>query len=108
MTPGRDLGVADVRIENGVITDVAAKVSPWIRSPRPMIDIAAVQEESNKIHEFIRERRRTQLGRVGVDDPGSSLRVLGELDIINAYERIRACYLNIAETLAGGKAQWIN
>ena len=25
------------------------------------------------------------------------------LDIPNAYERIRAYYLNIAETLAGGK-----
>lgn len=24
-------------------------------------------------------------------------------DILNAYERIRAYYLNIAETLAGGK-----
>ena len=30
-------------------------------------------------------------------------RVLGELDIINAYERIRAYYLNCVETLAGGK-----
>ncbi len=28
VTPGRDLGVADVRIENGVIAEVAAKVSP--------------------------------------------------------------------------------
>ena len=28
VTPGRDLGVADVRIENGVITEVASKVSP--------------------------------------------------------------------------------
>ena len=32
-----------------------------------------------------------------------SLRVLVELDILNAYERVRAYYLNIAETLAGGK-----
>ena len=33
VTPGRDLGVADVRIENGVIAEVAAKVSPtaWER-----------------------------------------------------------------------------
>ena len=39
------------------------------------------------------------------DRSGSSgpIRVLGELDIINAYERIRAYYLNCAETLAGGK-----
>ena len=82
----------------------AEKVTPWIRSPRPTIDIEAVQAESTEIHEFIRGCRRTQLGRVGPDDPDSPLRVLGELDIINAYERVRAYYLNIAETLAGGKA----
>ena len=81
----------------------AEKVTPWIRSPRPKIDIEAVQAESTAIHEFIRECRRTQLGRVGPDDPDSPLRVLGELDIINACERVRAYYLNIAETLAGGK-----
>ena len=81
----------------------AEKVTPWIRSPRPAIDIEAVQAESTEIHEFIRGCRRTQLGRVGQDDPDSPLRVLGELDIINACERVRAYYLNIAETLAGGK-----
>ena len=81
----------------------AEKVTPWIRSPRPTIDIEVVQAESTEIHEFIRGCRRTQLGRVGQDDPDSPLRVLGELDIINACERVRAYYLNIAETLAGGK-----
>ena len=81
----------------------AKTVSPWIRSPRPSIDIAAVQSESRSIHEFVRECRRIQVGRIGPDDSGSPLRVLGELDIINAYERARAYYLNIAETLAGGK-----
>ena len=50
-----------------------------------------------------RSRRKAQLGRVGPEDPGSSIRVLAELDIINAYERIRSYYLNIAETVAGGK-----
>ena len=82
----------------------AEKVSPWVRSPRPVIDVEAVQAESREIHDFVRDCRRTQLGRVGPDDPESPLRVLGELDIINAYERVRAYYLNIAETLAGGKA----
>ena len=81
----------------------AEKVTPWIRSPRPAIDIEAVQAESKAIHEYIRECRRRQLGRIGPDDPDSPLRVLGELDIINAYERVRAYYLNISETLAGGK-----
>ena len=82
----------------------AQKVSPWICSPRVPIDVEAVQAESREIHEFIRACRRTQLGRIGPDDPDSPLRVLGELDVINAYERVRAYYLNIAETLAGGKA----
>lgn len=81
----------------------AAKITPWIRSPRPVIDVREVQAESKEIHDFIRECRRTQIGRVGPEDPGSAIRVLAELDIINAYERIRAYYLNMAETVAGGK-----
>ena len=81
----------------------AEKVTPWIRSPRPVINIEEVLNESKYIHEFIRECRKAQLGRVGPEDPGSSIRVLAELDIINAYERIRSYYLNIAETVAGGK-----
>ena len=81
----------------------AARITPLIRSPRVPFDLAAVQAESKAIHEFIRDCRRTQLGRVGPEDPGSSIRVLGELDIINAYERVRSYYLNCAETLAGGK-----
>jgi len=81
----------------------AALITPLVRSPRPVIDLESLQVESKKLHEFLRECRRAQLGRVGPEDPGSSMRVLGELDIITAYERIRAYYLNIAETLAGGK-----
>ena len=37
------------------------------------------------------------------NDPNSPVRVLVELDILNAYERVRSYYLNVAETLAGGK-----
>ena len=81
----------------------ADDVTPLIRSPRVTFDLAALQQRSSELHEFIRECRRLQLGRIGPEDPGSSIRVLGELDIINAYERIRAYYLNCAETLAGGK-----
>ena len=81
----------------------AEKVTPWIRSPRPTINLEEVQNESKNIHEFIRDCRRTQLGRIGPEDPGSPIRVLAELDIINAYERIRSYYLNMAETVAGGK-----
>ena len=81
----------------------AEKVTPLIRSPRIAFDLGELQKESSRIHEYIRTARRIQLGRIGPEDPGSSIRVLGELDIINAYERIRAYYLNCAETLAGGK-----
>jgi hypothetical protein len=81
----------------------AKKVTPLIRSPRVPIDLEKLQLESSSIHDHVREARRIQLGRIGPDDPASSVRVLGELDIINAYERIRAYYLNCAETLAGGK-----
>ena len=85
------------------VASFAADVTPLIRSPRIAFDLDALQKRSSELHAFIRECRRLQLGRIGPEDPGSSVRVLGELDIINAYERIRAYYLNCAETLAGGK-----
>ena len=85
------------------VASFAADVTPLIRSPRTTFDLDALQKRSSELHSYIRECRRLQLGRVGPEDPGSSIRVLGELDIINAYERVRAYYLNCAETLAGGK-----
>lgn len=80
-----------------------AEITPLICSPRKRFDLAAVQKTSSQIHEYIRAARRVQLGRIGPEDPGSPVRVLCELDIINAYERIRAYYLNCAETLSSGK-----
>lgn len=85
------------------VASFAADITPLIRSPRVPFDLEALQARSSELHSFVRECRRIQLGRVGPEDPGSSIRVLGELDVINAYERIRAYYLNCAETLAGGK-----
>ncbi len=81
----------------------AQQISAYLMSPRPAFDLDAVQAESKSIHDFVRVCRQGQLGRVGPEDPASSMRVLVELDILNAYERTRAYYLNIAETLAGGK-----
>ena len=40
---------------------------------------------------------------MGPDDPDSPIRVLAELDILNASKRIRPCYINVAETLSDGK-----
>lgn len=85
------------------VSAFAADITPLICSPRVPFDLESIQRRSGALHEFVRECRRAQLGRVGPEDPGSSVRVLCELDIINAYERIRAYYLNCAETLAGGK-----
>ena len=85
------------------VASFAADITPLIRSPRAPFDLEPLQKRSSEIHAYVRECRRIQLGRVGPEDPGSSIRVLGELDVINAYERIRAYYLNCAETLAGGK-----
>ena len=83
--------------------EFAAQVSSYLKSPRPTFDLEAVQALSKKLHELVRASRQGQLNRVGPNDPSSPIRVLVELDILNAYERIRAYYLNVAETLAGGK-----
>ena len=66
-------------------------------------DLAALQANSHDIGGCIHDARGKQLSRVGSDDPDSPVRVLAELDILNAYERIRSCYINMAETLAGRK-----
>ena len=84
-------------------TEFAEVITPLICSPRKAFDLEALQKQSSNLHAYIRAARRIQLGRIGPEDPGSSIRVLGELDVINAYERIRAYYLNCAETLVGGK-----
>ena len=81
----------------------ATLVSSFLKSPRPGFDLAAVQSESKTLHELVRTSRQGQLNRIGPNDPNSPIRVLVELDVLNAYERVRAYYLNIAETLAGGK-----
>ncbi len=82
------------------VASFASDVSEKLRSPRPAFDLAAVRKDSRELHELVRQSRQGQLNRIGPDDPNSSLRVLAELDILNAYGRMRSCYLNIAETLA--------
>ena len=85
------------------VSAFAHDVTPLIRSPRVPFELEAFQRRASQLHTHVRECRKVQLGRIGPEDPGSSIRVLGELDILNSYERIRAYYLNCAETLAGGK-----
>ena len=88
---------------HAIISTFAEKVSALVKSPRPPFDLSVLQATSHDIGERIRSARRRQLDRVGPDDADSPIRVLAELDILNAYERIRSCYINIVETLAGGK-----
>ena len=83
------------------MTGYAVEVSALVKSPRPPIDIARMQSVSTELHKLVRMRRQGLLNRIGPNDPNSPIRVLAELDILNAYERVRAYYLNIAETLAG-------
>ena len=86
-----------------IVFSLAETVSGHIKSPRTKFDLAALQAISHDIGRRIHDARRNQLDRVGPDDPDSPVRVLAELDILNAYERIRSCYINMAETLAGRK-----
>ncbi len=81
----------------------AGMVSDCVKSPRTHFDLDYVQGESHALGELVRTGRRKQLDRVGPDDPGSAIRVLAELDVLNAYERIRSCYTNIAEAVAERK-----
>ena len=60
-------------------------------------------EKSRMLKDFIRETRKEQLSRLGGDDT-APMRMLVKLDILNAYERMRGYYENIAETICGGKA----
>jgi hypothetical protein len=47
----------------------------------------------------VREARQGALLTVG----SAPMRTLAQLDILNALDRMRSCYLNVAQTLAGGK-----
>jgi phosphate:Na+ symporter len=54
---------------------------------------------SEDIRMRVREARQSAIGNTG-DSP---MRTLAQLDILNAFDRMRSCYLNISQTLAGGK-----
>jgi Na+/phosphate symporter len=61
--------------------------------------VANADELSEDIRTRVRDARQAALLTVG-DAP---MRTLAQLDILNACDRIRSCYLNIAQTVAGGK-----
>ncbi len=98
-----DVSSAAILSVHDRVADFAAKVTDSFFMRTPPLSAEAAQSISRDLHQFIRSIRQGQLGRVGPDDPTSPTRVLVELDILNAFERIRSYYLNIAEALAGGK-----
>ena len=65
-------------------------------------DLQPILKESSELRAFIRETRRHQLSRLGGDE-AAPMRVLIELDILSAYDRMRSYYENIADMLLGGK-----
>lgn len=75
-------------------------VSSLLVSPRPKVPLEELRNASKNLHARVRECRQIQLLRIGPEDPTSPARVLVELDILNALERVRAYNLNIAETIA--------
>ena len=70
------------------VSAYAAEVTPLIRSPRGVIPLEKLQAESKALHEHVRECRKIQLGRIGPEDPGSSIRVLGEIGRASCRERV--------------------
>jgi len=69
--------------------------------------VANASELSLDIRKRIYEARQSTLLTVGTDE-SAPLRALAQLDILNAIDRARSYYLNIAETLAGGKHEMGN
>ncbi len=61
--------------------------------------VSNAEELSDNIRTMVREARQSALSFVG----NAPMRTLAHLDILNACDRMRSCYLNIAQTLAGGK-----
>ena len=103
---GQELSEASLRVMLAIhdrIAVFAATISALLKSPRPPFDLGAVQGEATAMHELIRTSRQKQLNLIGSDASHSPVHFLVELDILNAYERMLAYYLNIAETLSGGK-----
>lgn len=69
--------------------------------------VTVVTTTAISLRKRVREARQSTLLTVGSDE-SAPLRALAQLDILNAIDRARSCYLNIAETLAGGKHEKSN
>lgn len=82
--------------EFGQAVTVALEYSENHFTGKPVADADGLSED---IRTRVRDARQAALLTVG----SSPMRTLAQLDILNAFDRMRSCYLNIAQTLAGGK-----
>ena len=101
-----DVSVSAVLAVHDRVAAFADSVSTALKAEGSAIlsaDFAPIAAESAAIRQFIRQTRQHQLSRLDGAADGAPMRVLIELDVLSAYEHIRGCYENIAETLSGGK-----
>lgn len=85
------------------IHDRAATMAAFTRTDlRRFTRLPAWRERSAELKRRILAARQTQLLRVG-DGGANAVAMLATLDILNAYDRIRAYAMNVAEVCAGGK-----
>ena len=82
--------------EFGQAVNVALEYGETHFTGKPVADADGLSED---IRTRVRDARQAALLTVG----SSPMRTLAQLDILNAFDRMRSCYLNIAQTLAGGK-----
>ena len=92
-----------------VVLDIHGRVSEFGKAVNVSLEycedhfsgkpVANADELSTDIRERVRDARQAALLNVGV----APMRTLAQLDILNAFDRMRSCYLNISQTLAGGK-----
>ena len=82
--------------EFGQAVNVALEYGENHFTGKPVADADGLSED---IRTRVRDARQAALLTVG----SSPMRTLAQLDILNAFDRMRSCYLNIAQTLAGGK-----
>ena len=82
--------------EFGQAVTVALEYSENHFTGKPVADADGLSED---IRTRVRDARQAALLTVG----SSPMRTLAQLDLLNAFDRMRSCYLNIAQTLAGGK-----
>ena len=82
--------------EFGQAVNVSLEYSENHFTGKPVADADGLSED---IRARVRDARQAALLTVG----SSPMRTLAQLDILNAFDRMRSCYLNISQTLAGGK-----